>query len=180
MKAAAPMRKRRDGMTLVETLVTLGVLSIVMAGSLLVYSTTLKAIHTRNSQIRIMHDADTIMSYVGNDLRHTYQYLPNYQGKPSQQVVAALKVLKGSAEFPNEQLVVYFLDADTPSRLMRSVISDDYQATPVELSALVRDITIAPAATSAKKLFEIHLSLEDTVAGKSNTLQTSSAFTSRY
>ncbi len=176
MKERHNIFARLRGMTLVEVLVTIAVLSVVLMVTLTLYSTTFRNIRTHESLLNVLHDADLIMSYIGNDIRHADEFLNDYQGSESQTVVAAMKVTGGTPKRREESMIIYSLDAEYPNRLVRSVHIGE-NLTSMELSTLVRKLEVIP---TTDRLFEVKLIVEDKVAGKLNTLQTSSAFALRY
>lgn len=176
------MKKQRhfwvaqQGMTLIEVIVTIGVLSIFFIGTLGMYTRTYRHLQTRDSLISIVDDSDRIMSYIGDDIRHAHQFLNDYQGDDSHIVVAAMKIRQGGPEAPMENLVVYFLDADRPNRLIRSVRTKNNTVT-MEISTQVHTLKVVP---KEKKLFEVQLSVQDQVAGKQSTTQVLSQYAIRY
>jgi len=176
MKGRHSIFAKQKGMTLVEVLVTLGILSFVLGATLTLYSSTFRNIRTHDSFLNMLHDADLIMSYVGKDIRHANEFLKGYHTSETQIVVAAMKRVKGRPEGDEERLIVYSLDAERPNRLIRSVRTGA-NSTSIELSTLIREFKIIP---TTQNLFEVTILLEDEVAGKVNTLQASSAFASRY
>jgi len=175
MKWQHPIFAKQRGMTLVEVIVTLGVLSIVLMSALELYSTTLKNIRTNDSLLEILHDANQIMASLEDDIRHANEFLSDYHAGKSQLVVAALKIRKGASEGSEERVIVYALDPDRPNRLVRSVRIGD-RSTSIELSTLIQELRILPTADQS---FKVTLILEDEVAGKMNTLQASSVFAMR-
>ena len=167
---------KQNGMTLVEVLVTITVLSFVFGAALTLYSTTFRNIQTRDSFLNILHDTDLIMSYIGDDIRHAHKILKDYQAEESQIVVAAMKIIKGVPKKSEEILIVYSLETNRPNRLLRSVHTGE-RTTSLELSKLIREVKVIP---TTDKLFKVTLTLEDEVAGKINRLQSSSAFALKY
>lgn len=167
---------KQQGMTLVEVLVTIGVLSFVLGAALTLYTTTFRNIQTRDSFLNILHDADLIMSSMGDDIKHAQTFLKDYQTNASQRVVAALKKIKGGPEQREEIVIVYSLETNRPNRLVRSVHTGE-KTTSLELSTHIQELKITPTTDN---LFKVTLTLEDEVAGKVNRLQASSAFALKY
>jgi prepilin-type N-terminal cleavage/methylation domain-containing protein len=163
------------GMTLVEVLVTIAILSLVLGVTLTLYSTTFRNIRIRESLLYMLHDADLIMSSIGDDIRHTDEFLKDYHAPESHVVVAAMKT-KNPSKQAEERVIVYSLDAERPNRLIRSVHRGE-DSTSVELSTFIRKLEIIP---TTERLFKVNLLLEDEVAGKVETWQASSAFALRY
>jgi prepilin-type N-terminal cleavage/methylation domain-containing protein len=163
MKGRHSIFAKQKGMTLVEVLVTLGILSFVLGATLTLYSSTFRNIRTHDSFLNILHDADVITSYIGADIRRAHEFLKDYQTSQGQTVVAAMKVAKGIPEGNEESVIVYSLDAEHPNRLVRSVHTGA-SSTSIELSTLIREFKV----------------IEDEVAGNVNTFQASSAFALRY
>lgn len=176
MKGRHSIFAKQKGMTLVEVLVTLGILSFVLGATLTLYSSTFRNIRTHDSFLNILHDADVITSYMGADIRRANEFLKDYQASEVQIVVAAMKMAKGSSEGHAESVIVYSLDAERPNRLVRSVHTGA-SSTSIELSTLIRELKVIP---TTHNVFEVTIVLEDEVAGNVNTFQASSAFALRY
>ena len=162
----------QQGMTLLEVLVTLGILSMVFIGTLRLYSTTYKNLRTRHLLVETIHDANLVMAYIGDDIRQADQVLSNYTDTELDTVVAAMKMIPAYAD---ERVVIYSLDAKRPTSLIRSVKTGTDRVS-IQLSTLVKDLEIIP---KNDKLFEVKLTLEDVTAGEVSTLQVSSAYALR-
>lgn len=164
--------EKQQGMTLVEVMVTITVLSFVLGSSLTLYASMLKNIKKRDSVITMLHDADRIMATLGTDIRRADEWLNGYSTGESHTVIAAMKI---SNPFPNssqEYIVVYALDDADPNRLVRTVHAGE-SATRTVLSARISAIKITP---KPQKLVNVELLLEETVAGETKSWQGSSAF----
>jgi prepilin-type N-terminal cleavage/methylation domain-containing protein len=175
MKKLPGIFTKQQGMTLIEVIVTLGVLSFVLIGTLTIYSETCTTIRTRDNLINMLHDADLIMSYIGEDIRNAAEILKDYQVSDPQAVMAAIKVKQETLNQTEERVIVYALDPQQPNRLIRSVRMGE-RSTSLELSTLVQKLEIIPRT---ERVFEVQLILENPVAGKVNTWRTSSAFALR-
>ena len=165
----------QQGMTLLEVLVTLGILSILLIGTLRLYSVTYKNLRTRHSLLDTIHDANLVMSYVGDDIRQTHEFLEHYTHKELATIVAALKLGRGTPVQAQERVIIYSLDAKRPGVLIRSV-ETGAEVTSVNLSTLVKNFEILP---KNERLLEVKLTLEDVTAGEVSTLQVSSAYALR-
>lgn len=163
------------GMTLVEVIVTLGILSVFFIGTLGIYSTTYKTLRTRDSLMNILDSSDLLMSYIGNDIRHAHEFLNNYQEDNAHTVVAAMKIKQGGLDQTKERIVVYALDAEYPNRLFR-IVHQESRVVSIELSTHIHTFNVIP---KAENLFEVQLILRDRVAGKVSTLQASSVYAMR-
>ena len=166
---------KQRGMTLIEVMVTMGLLSVLLIGTLTIYAQLFKAIQTRDNLMTVLHDADLIMSSIGNDIRNASAFLKDYQGNDSQKVIAAFNVRTRSAAQPAERVIVYALDSQHPDRLIRSVQTGG-RVMSLELSRLVQQLDIAP---TSQNVFAVQLLLKYTGTGKVNTWRTSSAFALR-
>ncbi len=167
---------KQRGMTLLEVIVTMGLLSVLLIGTLTIYAQLFKAIQMRDNLMTVLHDADLIMSSIGNDIRNASAFLKkDYQGNDPQKVIAAFKVRTRSAAQPEERVIVYALDSQHPDRLIRSVQTGG-RVTSLELSRFVQQLDIAP---TSQNVFAVQLVLKHTGAGKVNTWRTSSAFALR-
>jgi prepilin-type N-terminal cleavage/methylation domain-containing protein len=176
MKGRYNIFAKQSGMTLIEVLVTIAILSFVLGAALTLYSTTFRNIRTHDSFLNILHDADLIMSYIGDDIRHANHFLNDYPTDESQIVVAAMSTGKGAFNKSEETVIVYSLETKRPKRLIRSVHIGE-KTTSLELSKLIQEIKILP---TTDKLFKVTLTLKDEVAGKVNSLHASSAFALKY
>ncbi len=166
----------RQGLTLIEVIVTLGVLSVFLTGTLGIYSRTYRNIKIKDSLMSVMSDSDLIMTYLGHDIRHAYEFLSDYQDDTSNIVIAAMKIREGMPEAPTENLVVYFLDAEQPHRLVRDVRTPHSHIT-AEISTRVHTFKVIP---KTQRLFEVRLILQDQAAGNLSTSQVTSKFTMRH
>lgn len=166
---------RRHGMTLVEVLVTLSVLSLVLAGSLSVYSSTYKTLRTRDALMNVIDDTTRIMATLGDDIRQAQEFLPDYHSLEFPKVIVALKSYRPTNAHLEERLVLYSLDNKHPNRLIRSVITSK-GVTSLQISAFIQNITILPKTDN---LLEISLSLKAIAAGQPYTLQTSTVYALR-
>ena len=92
----------QQGMTLLEVMVTLGILSMILIGTLRLYSTTYKNLQTHNALIDTIHDANLVMSYIGDDIRQADQVLNNYSNPELDTVVAAMKMGRGISKRADE------------------------------------------------------------------------------
>ncbi len=164
------------GMTLIEVVVTLGILSAFFIGTLGIYSTTYTNLRTRESLLNVVEDSDLLMSYIGNDIQNAYEVLKDYQSAEDRTVVAVMKIRKGTPDQIRERVVVYALDANRPNRLFRTVHTEE-QTSSTELSTHIDMIKVIP---KSEKLFEVQLILEDRVARKISRLQASSTYAMRY
>lgn len=160
------------GMTLVEVLVTITVLSFVLAISLGIYGNLLKTITMRDSISAMIGDADLIMRYIGQDLRQADEILSNYATNASQAVVVALKSINTASPRREERVVVYVLDADRPNRLVRSVYAGQ-NSTSIELSTRIGSINVSP---SSPGLVGVKLMLTEMAAGKAQAWEASTTF----
>ena len=166
---------KQRGMTLLEMVVTLGVLSVVLMGTLTIYSTTYRNFRTHDNMLNIIHDSESVMSTLGNDIRHAQQLLENYQDSDLRTMVAAMKIRTDAPEQNEQQIVVYSRDRNQPNRLFRSVYRQD-KVISVELSTRIQALNIIP---KSDKLIEVQLTVEDKVAGQLSILQTSSVYAMR-
>ena len=170
--------REQSGMTLLEALVTLAVLSVVFTSTLTIYLKTYKNFQTRSSLLNLVHDSDLVMSGIGSDIRRSRELFENYQHEAFVKVVAAMKIVQGDKETAKEKIIVYSLDAEHPNRLLRSVHSaEEGNIISTELSRHVQSIKIIP---KLENVFDIYLTVKDEAAGKKFVLQTSSSYAMRY
>lgn len=161
----------QGGMTLIEVLVTISLLSFVMASTLTLYSKIMKTNRQRDSLATMIGDADRILATVEQDIRHADAIMTDYTIEGNYTVIAALPRGKNATNQPRPT-IVYALDADQPKRLFRVVVvRDNVQAT--ELSAEVKNFTMVPASNT---LVNVDLTVETAVAGEVKTWQIASAF----
>lgn len=164
--------KKQQGMTLVEVLVTITVLSFVLGSSFTLYASMLKNIRKRDSVIAMLHEADQIMTTLGNDIRRADEWLNNYSTRDSHTVIAAMKMADPLTNSGDKCTVVYALDKDYPNHLVRAVYVGE-SITHTALSARISAIKITP---QPPKLVYVELRLEEMVAGETKTWQGSSAY----
>ena len=164
--------RKQQGMTLVEVMVTITVLSFVLGSSLTLYASMLKNIKKRDSVITMLHDADRIMTTLGTDIRRADKWLNNYSTRESYTVIAAMKVTNPFPNSSQEYIVVYALDDAYPNRLVRTVYAGE-STTSTALSTRISAIKITP---KPRNLVNVELLLEETVAGETKSWQGSSAF----
>lgn len=179
MNTLLGMRSDARGMTILELLVTMGVLSVLFALILPMYSTSYETIRSRDALVTIIHESDLLMNMIGNDIRESQEALLNYSPKDMDHtVVAALKTRRMTADASfQEQLILYVLDEDRPNRLLRMVQQPGKeQLMTTEVSRNIESIQVK-AATN--KLFTVQLMLQQTVAGKKVSLQTASSYMMR-
>ena len=176
-----PLRIWHDarGMTLLEVLVTIGVLSVVLALILPMYSTSYETIRSRDALVTIIHEGDLLMTMIGGDIRKAHEILLNYSSKNTENpVVAALKIWQMTPDSSlHEQIIFYALDAQRPNRLLRMVQHPgSEQLMSTEIS---RNIGSIQVTSNTDKLFTIQLMLQQTVAGKKVSLQTTTSYAMR-
>lgn len=166
------------GMTLVEVLVTMGVLSLVLALVLPMYSTSYETIRSRDALLTIMHESDWLMDMIGNDIRQAHEILRNAPSDMEHAVVATMKVHQIAPDSSlQEEVIVYALDAQRPNRLLRIVQhQENGKLLTTELSRNIQSIQIV---SETQRLFNIQLGLEQIVAGKKVSLQTNSSYAMR-
>jgi type II secretory pathway component PulJ len=166
---------KQRGMTLIEVIVIVGLLSAILIGAMTIYSDLFAAIRGRDQLITVLHEANVIMTSIGDDIRHAVALLNDYQGNESQTVMAAFKVKQETSAQPEERVIVYAVDPQRPNRLLRTVQIGD-RSTALELSTHVQQLEIAP---KSENILAVHLVLQYPVAGKVNTWRTSSVFALR-
>ncbi len=178
MKMQRDVRQRNGqcGMTLLEVMVTLGVLSIFFMGTLQFYSTTYKHLRTRESALDLLHDAHYIMSSLGKDIRQAENLVENFQELPARSVIAALKMAPDLNSHSGKMIVVYWLDRTRPTHLFRSVYRNGQESSS-ELSSLIQSLTIQP---ETDRLVSVQFTLQDRIAGQAATFQVSSAYAMRF
>ena len=146
------------GMTLVEVVVTISLLSNIM-----------KANRQRDSLATLIADADRILHPIERDIRRADTLLLEYPIQDTQTIIAALPMRQKPEIFST---IVYALDNTRPNHLLRLVYSGD-SVTLTDMSAVVRSLSISPTTTD---LVNVDLVVEDTIAGDMSTWQASSAF----
>ncbi len=164
------------GMTLLEIMVTLGVFSIFVMGTLQFYSATYKHLRIRESAFDVMHDAQHIMSAIGQDIRQAEEVVENYQELPARSVITAFKIAPTLSLYSGQTMIVYWLDETRPTHLFRSVYKNG-QESSLELSPFIQSLTIQP---EGDRLLNVQLALQDTVAGQLTTFQASSTYAMRF
>lgn len=170
------VKRGERGMTLLEVLVTLGVLSIIFIGILQFYSTTYKHLRVRESFVDIVYDAQVIMAHLGEDIRQAEEFLANFPMDNTRSVITVFKMApKTSTASPNI-VVVYSLDNSRPSRLLRSTYEGE-QERSTELSTSVQTLTIEPEMNG---LVNVELVMRDKIAGRFTTFDVSSAYAMRF
>ena len=162
-------RNTLRGMTLIEVVVTISLLSFVMASALTLYSNIMKTSRQRDSLATLIADSDRILSTIERDIQNADHLLSEYPIQDSLSVVAALPMHQ---KYGAASTVVYALDNERPNHLLRIVYSGNDVAS-IDMSAVVQNLTMT-STTSA--LVNVELTVEDTVAGNVNTWQVSSAF----
>ncbi|PID58929.1 hypothetical protein CSB45_02710 [candidate division KSB3 bacterium] len=177
MRHAVSRRVRgQQGMTLLEVLVTLGVMTIFMAGTLQFYSTNYRILSAGDAMLDLTHDAHTIMSRLAEDIRRTELFLPDFSSKSGRTVVAAMRMAPRTAADLNGVVVVYSLSDGKPAHLFRTVMKGSQE----------RSLELAPSVTSlqlytdATQLIRVELALEKTVSGQKKTFEVSSAYAMRF
>jgi prepilin-type N-terminal cleavage/methylation domain-containing protein len=163
----------QSGMTLVEVLVTISLLSLVMATTLTLYSRIMKTNRQRDSVTSMIADADRILATLEQDVRNADSVNSNFTLDDSYTVVAALSRTPNGSQQPT---VVYAFGAEQPHRLFRVSITDA-ATTATELSPRVQSLTIS--SSSAGPLVDVELVVEENVDGELRTWKASSAFTTQ-
>ncbi|MBD3307107.1 prepilin-type N-terminal cleavage/methylation domain-containing protein [candidate division KSB3 bacterium] len=176
MKTPGNWLRNHQGMTLLEVMVTLGVLSGVLAATLTMYSNTYKNIRTREALIDAIHDIDLIMTTIGDDIRQAQEFLPSYHDDElGGTTVAAMKIFMPDARSGEEAIVVYSLDTDQADRLVRSLRRQDH-VTSVELSSRIQTLQVIP---KTDRLIQVDVTVEGFVDAKRSTVQASSVYAMR-
>lgn len=172
------LRHGACGMTLIEVLVTIGVLSLVLAFILPMYSTSYETLRSRDALLTIIHESDRLMHMIGADIRKAHEVLRNAPSDMEHTVVATMKVHQIASDSSlQEQVIFYALDAQRPNRLLRIVQQQgNEQLVATELSRNVESIQVT---SETQTLFNIQLRLQQTVAGKRVSLQTASSYAMR-
>ncbi|GAK55017.1 Tfp pilus assembly protein PilW [Candidatus Vecturithrix granuli] len=166
------------GMTLIEVLVTIGVLSVVLALVLPMYSTSYETIRSRDALLTIIHESDRLMDMIGNDIRKAHEILCNAPSDMKHVVVATMKVHQIASDSSlQEQAITYALDAQRPNRLLRIVQQQGNEK--LITTELSRNIESIQMTSETQTLFNIQLRLQQTVAGKKVALQTISSYAMR-
>ncbi len=154
-------RQRRQGMTLIEVMVTIGILSAFFIVALGMYSKTYSYVRSRNALMTIVDESDRIMTYIGADIRNAREFLADYTDEDeSHRVIAAFTMKAGKSGEAAERVIVYFWDADAPGRLVRSVQTAERQA-DMELTTNFDSLVVIP---HAERLFEVRLFLQQQTA----------------
>ena len=167
------MRGQR-GMTLLEVLVTLGVLAMFMAGTLQFYSTSYRALNAGEASLGLTHDAHAIMSILSEDIRQAEAFVPDFP--TARTVVAAMRMASKTVANAKDVVVVYSLDDRQPAHLFRTVVKGE-QESSLELASSVKSLELHSADN---RLLRVELSLEKTVAGQQKTFEASSAYAMRF
>lgn len=179
MNQSLHRRDDANGMTLIEVLVVIGVLSVIMALILPLYSTSYETIRSRDALMTIIHESDLLMQTIGNDIREAHTILLNYSSKDIEHsVVAALKTRRMTPDAsPHDQLIFYALDGQRPNRLLRMVQQPGSQR--VVTTEISRNIGSLQISSKTDKLFTVELLVQQTVAGQKVSLQTASSYMMR-
>lgn len=176
MKRQGFLWNGQRGMTLLEVVVTLGILSGVLLGTMKIYSNAYRHFRTRGTLLTLLEDADQIMSTLGGDIRRANAISDSYPPEGQRTVVVALHLTPQASPAPKDMTVVYSRDANHPYRLFRSVYTEEKVITSIELSTHIHDIHVHP---KGKRLFEVRLALQESAARKTSSLQVSSAYATR-
>lgn len=163
-------------MTLLEVLVTLGVLSIIFIGILQFYSSTYKHLRIRESFVDIVYDAQIIMTHLGEDIRQAEEFLVDFPMDETRSVITAFKITPKTTTVSANIVVVYSLDNSRPTRLVRSIYERD-QERSTELSTSVQTLTIKAEMNG---LVNVELVMRDKIAGRFTTFDVSSAYAMRF
>lgn len=179
MNKRLQLRHTARGMTLVEVLVTIGVLSLVLAFILPMYSTSYETIRSRDALLTLIHESDRLMNMIGDDIRKAYEILLNAPSDKEHTVTATMKVHQIAPDSSlQEQVITYALDAQRPNRLLRLVQrQENEKLITTELSRNIQSIQIT---SKTPMLFDVQLRLQQTVAGKKVSLQTASSYAMRW
>lgn len=164
------------GMTLLEVLVTLGVLSMFMAGTLQFYTTSYRHINAGEASLGLTHDAHGIMSFLAEDIRQAEAFVPDSPSDTTRTVLAAMRMAPKTLVNAKEVVIVYSLDVEQPARLFRTVVKGK-QTSSLELSSSVQSLSIH---TEKNHPVRVELVLEKTVAGQLKTFEASSAYAMRF
>jgi prepilin-type N-terminal cleavage/methylation domain-containing protein len=166
----------QQGMTLLEVLVTLGVLAVFMAGTLQFYSTSFRTLNAGDAALDLTHDAHAIMSALAEDIRRAETFVADVADSADRTVVAAMRMVPNTIAREKEVMVVYSLNDDHPAHLFRTVIKDSRESS-LELSSSVQSLRLH---IDANQPVRVELVLERTVAGRKKTFEASSAYTMRF
>ena len=169
------LREQR-GMTLLEVLVTLGVLGIFMAGTLQFYSTSYRHLNANEASLELTHDAHGIMSLLAEDIRQSEAFVPDFPHDTTHTVLAAMRMAPKSVPNAENVVIVYSLDDRQPAHLFRSVFKDN-KVSSLELSSSVQSLSIHPDENRPVK---VELTLGKTVAGQQKIFKASSAYAMRF
>ncbi|MCP4404235.1 MAG: prepilin-type N-terminal cleavage/methylation domain-containing protein [bacterium] len=164
------------GMTLLEVLVTLGVLSMFMVGTLQFYTTSYRHLNASEASLELTHDAHKIMSMLAEDIRQTEAFVPDFPSNTTRIVLAAMRMAPKTAANAKDVVIVYSLDADRTEHLFRTV-SKDGRESSLELSSSVQSLSIH---ADDNRPVRVELTLQKTVAGQVKTFEASSAYAVRF
>ncbi len=157
------VRRSQNGMTLLEVLVTLGVLSVIFISTLQFYASTYAFLRNQEALTNVLLDANRIMTLLAEDIRGAETFLPDVSVNQSRTVVAAFEM--------RSNRIVYSIAAEHPTTLRRSVHTGDNE-TFVDLSSVVRSLSVA----DKHGLISVSLVLDIKGTGRAATYQVASAY----
>lgn len=161
--------RSQKGMTLLEVLVTLGVMSLIFISTLEFYSSSYAFLRGQEGKANALEDANRIMTLLAEDIRGAEALLPDFTMNAPRTVVAAFRMRPTAAV--SRRIVAYSLDQARPTTLLRSVYSEERE-TFFELSSDVRSLSIS----ERNGLVSVSLALDVKGTGRASTYQVASAY----
>lgn len=161
--------RSQKGMTLLEVLVTLGVMSVIFISTLEFYSSSYAFLRKQDAKSSALEDANRIMALLAEDIRNAETLLPDFATNAPRTLVAAFR-MRPNAAAPR-RIVAYSFEHDRPTTLLRSVYREEKE-TFFELSSDVRALSIS----EQNGLLSISLALDLKGTGRASTYQVASAY----
>jgi len=161
--------RSQKGMTLLEVLVTLGVMSVIFIGTLEFYSSSYAFLRGQEAKSNALEDANRIMTLFAEDIRGAEALLPDFTMNAPRTLVAAFQ-MRPNAAAPR-RIVTYSLDQARPATLLRSVYSEERE-TFFELSSDVHSLSVS----ERNGLISVLLALDLKGTGRASTYEVASAY----
>ena len=163
------VRASQKGMTLLEVLVTIGVMSVVFISTLEFYASSAQFLRKQEAMASVLQDANRIMALLAEDIRGAETFLPDFVVNEPRTVVAAFK-MRPNAAF-SRRVVAYSFENAHPTTLLRSIHTEEREVF-FELSSDVHSL----AVSEQYGLVSVSLVLDVKGTGRALTYQVASAY----